>query len=113
MKFRKKPVVIDAVQWLGTKESWDEIMAMGNVPWEPGEMGSSSFVITTIDGNKAIITPGVWVCKGIAGEFYPCEPHIFEQTYEPVKCYGSGDLAKEAAAAVDEVLAWVDLGLTD
>jgi len=31
MKYRKKPVVIDAVQWHGTKQSWDEIMAMGDV----------------------------------------------------------------------------------
>jgi hypothetical protein len=82
MKYRKKPVVIDAVQWQGTKQSWDEIMAMGNVPWKPGTMGSESFIVKTIDGNYAKIEKGTWVCKGVAGEFYPCKPDIFERTYE-------------------------------
>ena len=81
-KYRKKPIVIDAVQWEGTTESWESIMAMGDIRWEPGEMGSLSFSIQTIDGNYAKISKGVWVCKGIKGEFYPCQPDIFDATYE-------------------------------
>ena len=81
MKYRKKPIVIDAVQWLGTKTSWDEIMAMGDVPWKPGQMGSKSFIITTLEGDYAV-SNGDFVIRGVAGEFYPCKPDIFENTYE-------------------------------
>ncbi len=84
MKYRKKPVVIDAVQWQGTQKSWDEIMAMGDVSWKPGPMGSESFIITTLEGDHTV-SNGDFVIKGVAGEFYPCKPDIFEQTYEPAE----------------------------
>jgi len=82
MKYRKKPVVIEAVQWKATKVSFDEIMAMGDVPWKPGPMGSKSFIITTLEGDHKV-SDGDFVIKGVAGEFYPCKPDIFEKTYEP------------------------------
>ena len=40
MKYRKKPVVIDAEQWTGSRESWNKIMVMGLMKWKPGEIGS-------------------------------------------------------------------------
>lgn len=92
MKFRKKPVVIEAVRWLGTKESWDEIMAMGDISWMPCDTGSDSFVIRTLEGNH-LASLGDYIIKGVAGEFYPCKPDIFEATYEPVGNDDSGDLA--------------------
>lgn len=82
-KFKKKPLTIDAIQWDGTKATWDKMQAMGDMQWMPGELGSDTFSLLTIDGNYALIRKGTWVCRGIAGEFYPCDPHIFEQTYEP------------------------------
>jgi len=82
MKYRKKPVVIEAVQWLGTKVSWDEIIEMG-VKWRPGVMGTETFIVETLEGEH-IASKGDFIIKGVAGEFYPCKPDIFEQTYEPV-----------------------------
>lgn len=83
MKFRKKPVIINAEQWLGTKESWDKIMALGLTEWKPGEMGTETFIIKTLEGEH-ITSKGDWVIKGVQGEFYPCKPDIFKQTYEPI-----------------------------
>ena len=44
MKYRKKPVVVDAEQWTGDQESWNKIVAMGlnNVKWKPKEVGSKT-----------------------------------------------------------------------
>lgn len=83
MKFRKKPVVIEAEQWRGDNESWDKIMAMKLTNWKPGEMGSNTFIIKTLEGNH-LAQKGDWIIKGIKGEFYPCKPDIFEQTYERI-----------------------------
>jgi hypothetical protein len=83
--FIKKLVTIEAVQWDGTKAAWDQIHAMGEIKWEPGEMGSETFSIQTIDGNWAHIHKGTWVCKGVQGEFYPCRPDIFDATYAPAR----------------------------
>ena len=80
-KYRKKPVVIDAVQWTGTKESWDKIMAMGLAKWKPGEIGSKTFIIETLEGDH-LASANDYIIKGVAGEFYPCKQDIFEQTYE-------------------------------
>ena len=82
MKFRKKPVEIEAVQWLATKASWDEILAMG-CPAMPGIMGTDTFLIPTLEGEMTA-SKGDWIIKGVANEFYPCKPDIFEQTYEAV-----------------------------
>lgn len=84
MKFRKKPVVIEAVLWNGTQVSevteWisdalhnDTIMRFGD-----------KVVIKTLEGNM-IANPGDYIINGVKGEFYPCKPDIFEQTYEPIK----------------------------
>lgn len=81
MKYRKKPVVIDAVQWLRTKKSWDEIHEMGSFDWVGGEMGTDTFFIKTLEGNMKVM-PDDWIIKGVNGEFYPCKPDIFEKTYE-------------------------------
>jgi len=82
-KFRKKPVVIDAEQWHGSKESWDKIMAMGLTKWKSGEMGSKTFIIETLEGDH-LAKDGDWIIKGVHGEFYPCKPDIFKATYEAV-----------------------------
>lgn len=83
MKFRKKPVVIEAVQWDGTNESWQHIMNMGLTKWKPGEIGTQTFYIETLEGDH-LARKGDWIIKGVKGEFYPCKPDIFEQTYESV-----------------------------
>jgi hypothetical protein len=83
-KFRKKPVIIDAEQWIGSQESFDQILALGLVKWKPGEMGTKTFIIETLEGNH-LAKKGDWIIKGVKGEFYPCKPDIFERTYEKIK----------------------------
>jgi hypothetical protein len=82
MKYRKKPVVIDAVQWDATKKTFDEIVAMG-IDWLPGEMGSGTFKIKTLEG-EMLVSKGDWIIKGVNGELYPCRNDIFIKTYEKV-----------------------------
>jgi hypothetical protein len=82
MKFRKKPVVIEARQL--TKESLGELFEWvdGKAFYEP-DGSISGLKIFTLEGNmKAEF--GDWVIRGVQGEFYPCKPDIFEATYEPV-----------------------------
>ena len=79
-QYRKKPVVIEAVQFTGTKENFAEILAFcpltGILP--------ENLIIKTLEGNHTA-NIGDWIIKGIRGEFYPCKPDIFELTYEVVK----------------------------
>ena len=84
MKFRKKPVVIDAVQWLGTAQSFNEIVSLfPSMKWNPGEMGSKTFIVETLEGEH-IASCGDYIIKGVSGEFYPCKPDIFAATYDLV-----------------------------
>lgn len=84
MKFRKKPVVIDAVQWLGTPESTLEVDAFVNgdgFSVSTGEHGVQQMQIRTLEGplNASV---GDWIIKGVKGEHYPCKPDIFAATYD-------------------------------
>jgi hypothetical protein len=85
-KFRKKPAEIEAVQF--TRSNWDEIKAFTNetahsLRIEKRIDGLATCIIPTLEGQH-IATEGDWIIKGVAGEFYPCKPDIFEQTYEAV-----------------------------
>lgn len=92
-RFRKKPVVIEAVQWM--KDGHGGLEG-GAPPWiseamqvklaTPGSiirMGDSVHIFTLEGMMKAM--PGDWIIRGVKGELYPCKPDIFEQTYEAVK----------------------------
>lgn len=88
MKFRKKPVVIEAMQF--TDESKDQCFAFVtcnkyasfDCHVDP-KKDRPTLTIQTLEGDmKARI--GDWIIKGVNGEFYPCKPDIFESTYEPV-----------------------------
>ena len=83
-KFKKRPVIIEAEQWLGTLESWNRIMGMGLTAWQPGELGSDTFIIQTLEGDH-LARKGDWIIRGVHGEFYPCKPEIFAKTYEPAE----------------------------
>lgn len=84
MKFRKKPVVIEAVQWGGNNVQELAIFLDGTpTTREYGIVAGQPINIFTLEGNhRANIRD--WIIKGVKGEFYPCKPDIFEQTYEPV-----------------------------
>ena len=83
-KYRKKPVVVEAVQFLATRESFDEILAMGLRNWKPGKMGTDTFIIETLEGDH-LARKVDYIVKGVKGEFYPCKPNIFHSTCEEVK----------------------------
>ena len=78
-RFRKKPVVIEAVQFNGNFEEIESFVG--------GDLGkdmTGRYVVATLEG--ALQISGMdWIIKGVKGEFYPCKPDIFEATYEPVE----------------------------
>lgn len=91
MKFKKKPVIIEAIQF--TEEVALSVLA----DKQPGPFGlgvsgswhgptrklhSASIGIKTLEGVMRA-NLGDWIIKGVKGELYPCKPDIFEATYEP------------------------------
>lgn len=89
MKFRKKPVVIDAIQWNGINLTEIKEFVGGSLNYEihdaAWQVGKGRprvrMTIHTLEGDHAC-TEGDYIIKGVAGEFYPCKPDIFAQTYE-------------------------------
>jgi hypothetical protein len=77
-KFRKKPVVIEAIQFTGKQENWLEIEAF--VGGDASFMGGK-LVVATLEG-PLHASNGDWIIKGVKGEFYPCKPDIFAATYD-------------------------------
>ncbi len=78
MKYRKKPVVIEAIKWTGNNAM--EIKSFVGVN-ATHLKGDDVIIIITLEGNhKAIV--GDMIIKGVQGEFYPCKPDIFAKTYE-------------------------------
>ena len=94
-RYRKKPVEIEAMQWDGTATGATPI-----IDWVLGHGGTARFscsqpecgpykpekphtiAIDTLEGAMHA-SPGDWIIRGVAGEFYPCKPDIFAATYEP------------------------------
>ena len=92
MKYRKKPVVIEAHQW-------GRPLAPSNpdplVEWiESGggvaryDVNPERIVIETLEGDMSA-SPGDWIIRGVQGEHYPCKPDIFAATYESVPIGGA------------------------
>lgn len=91
-KFKKKPVVIEAIQLNGNNLKEIETFVMGK---EMPELyvgddkfslnwGNGTIQIHTLEGIMQA-SKGDWIIKGIQGEFYPCKPDIFEKTYDKVE----------------------------
>jgi len=87
-RYRKKPVVIEAMQFDGTVESANRVLA-----WIGGHGAEAlrahrrdpeaGIVIKTREGDMRGDV-GDWIIRGVQGEFYPCKPDIFAETYEAV-----------------------------
>ena len=73
--FRKKPVVIEAIQFKGNFDELESFVG-GDANFTHGEL-----VIATLEG-ALHASDGDWIIKGVKGEFYPCKPDIFAATYE-------------------------------
>ena len=114
MKFRKKPVVIEATQWFKNgdhpldytekhdgrqspeyrrREDWEgEVVRRYRRPDDDGnrsceKCGNAMHKhgwIDTLEGGH-VVCPGDWIITGTKGEHYPCKPDIFAATYEPVE----------------------------
>jgi hypothetical protein len=85
MKFRKKPVVIEATQWfkMGDHPAV-EPYPFSDIAGNPDPAHKSYGWVKTLEGGH-IVTPGDWIITGIKNENYPCKPDIFEATYERVE----------------------------
>lgn len=86
MKVRKKPVVVDA--WEVTDISLKGVASMHRTYGIPmfnvgSRNGKSGIIIPTLEGDH-LAELGDYIIKGIAGEYYPCKPDIFNKTYEIV-----------------------------
>jgi len=97
-RFQKRPVQIQAMQFDGTNSEmhsvycWVEANTQGSFDPYGDEIPATGvsidpatglMLIATLEG-VMLVKRGDWVIQGIAGEFYPCKPDIFEATYEPV-----------------------------
>ena len=113
MKFRKKPVVIEATQWFNNGDHpddnvWRPFEDTGKKPDKPREGEVVRYYrhpridgqtlcehcgykihwhgfIDTLEGGDHTVCIGDWIITGIEGEHYPCKPRIFEATYERVE----------------------------
>jgi hypothetical protein len=91
--YRKKPVVIEAMQNDGTfgrinricawaaRNGWGDKMSAER---GDGELARYTLFITTLEGTMEA-PPSAWVIKGVKGEFYPCAADVFDATYDPVE----------------------------
>ena len=86
MKFRKKPVDVEAIQF--TRLNWEEIQQFTNntahtLVIERRINGKCTCVIPTLEGEH-IASENDYIIRGVKGEFYPCKPDVFELTYEKI-----------------------------
>lgn len=93
MKYKKKPVVIDAVQWTGenhremfdflTENAFDKesMKVSGEHFYIDHNKVGGGLVIKTLEGEH-LASIGDFIIRGVKGEYYPCKADIFEQTYE-------------------------------
>lgn len=91
MKFRKKPIVIEAIRWEGYDV--DPILGLGfpstsfrrrHFRREDGSiLAGGCLIIETLEGDM-VANPGDWIIRGVKGELYPCKPDIFSETYEAI-----------------------------
>lgn len=81
-KYRKRPVVIEAIQWTGNNAQKIKGFCGDSIYHVKSDPRIIS--ISTLEGTMAA-SVGDYIIKGVNGEFYPCKPDIFAKTYEPVK----------------------------
>lgn len=86
-RFRKRPVVVEAIQYR-PHNNCHEVAAFMGIDWHADACGEershAPWLIPTLEGVMEA-NPGDWIIRGVQGEFYPCKPDIFDATYEPVE----------------------------
>jgi len=94
MRYRKKPVVIEAMKWIGCEHRIMACFLGANVDEYLKDHGDNFYIdhskvvggliIKTLEGEH-LASIGDFIIKGVQGELYPCKPDIFEATYEKVE----------------------------
>jgi len=104
MKYRKKPVVIEAIQFIDTPERLEELSKfIDNQPLRVDYKNPNKPVLKlqTLEGEH-IASVGDYIIKGVKGEFYPCKPDIFEMTYEKADSENFNHRSKECIQYIIE-----------
>jgi hypothetical protein len=85
MKYRKKPVIIEAVKWDGRRKTFDEIVKLNTLDRGLNyDLKTKKINIKTLEGwHEGNI--GDFIIQGVRGELYPCKPDVFEKSYELIK----------------------------
>lgn len=107
-KYRKKPVVIEAVQWTGDNET--ELALFMNKAFRKNPKNCYELEIPTLVGLMTAKT-GDYIIKGVKGEFYPCKPDAFAMTYESAGEANNNSL-DEIIKICEKLLPFVDDGLS-
>ena len=115
-QYRKKPVVIEAIQWLGEK-SFDELFKFTDADNNYGIVGMKDgkgdiAQIRTLEGIMDA-NPNDFIIKGVNGEFYPCKPDIFEKTYDSEVTTFKERLIKEQEELNDKITTLYEFGSTE
>lgn len=113
MKYRKKPITVEAIQW--NEFNLEEIKKFVGNPliyevvdgaWK---LGKGRLIvemkIKTLEGEMQV-SEGDYIIKGIKGEFYPCKPDIFKQTYEQVENEPKTNFDR-ITSSVESLVEWV------
>ncbi|MFD2703786.1 hypothetical protein ACFSVM_25485 [Paenibacillus shunpengii] len=90
MRYRKKPVVVDAFKWTGGPDQVEDpvwivdAISSGVVAFCPKDSRGPQLLIDTLEGCMEA-RPGDYIIQSVNGEIYPCKADIFEQTYEAIE----------------------------
>ena len=79
MKYRKRPVVVEAVQYINTTDGVTDVLRFVQLPIVG--VFNNHLTIRTLEGTMRA-NPWDWIICGVRGEYYPCKPDIFDATYE-------------------------------
>jgi hypothetical protein len=81
--YRKRPMVVKAVQWRGWSKDMEDFVGKNLVRLPIHHKHDSvRYCINTLEGHSYALSDGDWVIKGVKGEFYPCKPDVFAELYD-------------------------------
>ena len=114
-QYRKKPVVIEAIQFNGKNAEEIEQWSNNNVkagPVSEDTLTKAYLEIETLEGTMTA-QPNDYIIKGVNGEFYPCKPDIFEKTYDSEVTTFEERLIKEQEELNDKLVKLYEFGSTE
>lgn len=94
MRYRSKPVEIEAIQWNGMNQRELEIFTHGMMTFHEIRANGNELVVVSaqvwdvLQDTWVNVNHGDMIIKGTEGEFYPCAHEVFQKKYEPVQDLG-------------------------